>query len=229
MTADNSTLAKEDLNRRENDVAEHLRSHPDFFERYPQLLSQLIIPHPTSGKAVSLLERQLQVIREQQDQTNRKLKTLISNARQNEQLQNCLESFALFLMKQVTKDKLIEKLAKAAIEHFDLEYAQLLKIDDRPELVAIVQQSESATCQTSPNVELCSRMFPEDYGSIRSLALIPLISDNGRQPLLLAFGSEDPKRYHQENGTRYLGTLQSMLVTTLKRLHADERTRLDGT
>ena len=42
-------------------VAEFLNSHPDFFDDQAELLSQLRLPHP-SGTAVSLIERQIQVL-----------------------------------------------------------------------------------------------------------------------------------------------------------------------
>ncbi len=48
----------------EADVAEYLRSHPDFFERHSGLLLGLKLPHPTGAGAVSLMERQVAVLRQ---------------------------------------------------------------------------------------------------------------------------------------------------------------------
>ncbi|MCZ7598146.1 MAG: DUF484 family protein [Gammaproteobacteria bacterium] len=41
----------------EKRFAEYLKQHPDFFQRHQSLLTRLIIPHPTSGRTISLLER----------------------------------------------------------------------------------------------------------------------------------------------------------------------------
>lgn len=49
----------------ENEVADFLRAHPDFFERHLALLSELVVPHSSRGGAVSLLERQVGVLRDQ--------------------------------------------------------------------------------------------------------------------------------------------------------------------
>ena len=49
----------------ENEVADFLRTHPDFFERHLALLTELVVPHSSRGGAVSLLERQVGVLRDQ--------------------------------------------------------------------------------------------------------------------------------------------------------------------
>ena len=49
----------------EREVAAFLCRYPDFFERHPEILTELSIPHPDSGQAVSLLERQLTALRAQ--------------------------------------------------------------------------------------------------------------------------------------------------------------------
>ena len=45
-------------------VMEYLKSHPDFFDQAPHLLSEINVPHPQSGQAISLVERQASVLRE---------------------------------------------------------------------------------------------------------------------------------------------------------------------
>ncbi|MBL8491934.1 MAG: DUF484 family protein, partial [Rhodocyclaceae bacterium] len=42
-----------------DDVARYLQGHPEFFEQYAELLSQLHIPSPHGGRAVSITERQI--------------------------------------------------------------------------------------------------------------------------------------------------------------------------
>src|SRR3989344_5850263 len=49
----------------EEAVARYLEDHPDYFQRYPETLSRILLSHETGGKAVSLIERQVQVLRGQ--------------------------------------------------------------------------------------------------------------------------------------------------------------------
>lgn len=69
----------------EADVEAYLERHPDFFERHEQLLQKLSLPHD-SGRAISLVERQVHLFREQRDALREELSGLISIARQNDQL-----------------------------------------------------------------------------------------------------------------------------------------------
>ena len=66
------TLVDAELERQ---VADYLRAHPDFFDRHAELLAALRIPHG-AGKAVSLVERQLGLLRGQSDQLRARLPEL---------------------------------------------------------------------------------------------------------------------------------------------------------
>ena len=48
----------------EQAVVQYLQHNPDFFERHPQLLARLRLPHPRGGSTISLVERQIEVLRE---------------------------------------------------------------------------------------------------------------------------------------------------------------------
>ena len=66
-------------------VSDYLLTHPDFFIDHPEVLKELQVPH-LSGNAVSLVEKQLILLREQNEQTQKRLHELIEIARQNEEL-----------------------------------------------------------------------------------------------------------------------------------------------
>lgn len=78
-------------------VAAYLEEHPDFFNKYPALIAGLELPHE-SGRAVSLVEKQVALLREQNRQTRRRLHELIEIARQNEDLARRLHRLTLGLM-----------------------------------------------------------------------------------------------------------------------------------
>ena len=68
----------------EKTVADYLRDNPDFFQNNASLLATLEIPH-TCGTAVSLVEHQVKVLRDQNRQLKRKLMDLVHVARDNQQ------------------------------------------------------------------------------------------------------------------------------------------------
>ena len=78
-------------------VVDYLLGHPDFFEAHAELLSKLKVPHPT-GTAVSLIERQVEVLRGQNRQLERKLVDLIEVARANDTLIERIHRLALALL-----------------------------------------------------------------------------------------------------------------------------------
>src|SRR5690554_529819 len=66
-------------------VADYLRDNPDFFVDQDELLRTLTLPHD-SGRAISLVERQVHLFREQRDTLRRELVELVSIARHNDRL-----------------------------------------------------------------------------------------------------------------------------------------------
>jgi len=66
-------------------VSRYLNLNPEFFVVYEDLLPRLRIPH-SNGKAVSLIEKQVDVLRGQCSRLENRLSDLISVARQNEAL-----------------------------------------------------------------------------------------------------------------------------------------------
>ena len=81
----------------ENLVADYLKNNLDFFVKNPAILAELKIPHEHGG-AISLVEKQLTVLREQNQETNKKIHELIEIATQNEELARRMHQLALTLI-----------------------------------------------------------------------------------------------------------------------------------
>ena len=67
----------------EDTVVDHLRAHPDFFERHPRLIEGLNLPHGAGGDTVSLVERQVSVLRQKNRELEDRLRQLVDVARSN--------------------------------------------------------------------------------------------------------------------------------------------------
>jgi uncharacterized protein YigA (DUF484 family) len=84
MTTSHARGIKQDV-LNDNNVADYLLTYPDFFERNSQLLTKLRLPHVRDVAAtVSLVERQVEVLRERNQALERKLKELVDVARAND-------------------------------------------------------------------------------------------------------------------------------------------------
>ena len=79
-----------------NDVHQYLSDHADFFQSHSQLLSDMEIPHD-SGKAVSLVEKQVSVLRDQKKQLKKQLHELVQIAKENDALNQKLHALTVGL------------------------------------------------------------------------------------------------------------------------------------
>ena len=104
----------------ERDIVRFLRDHPDFFERHQDLLADMLLPHETGG-AVSLLERQVSVLREQRDDYKKKLQQLIKTAQKNEQLNNHVNALILALLDATSLEEVLEVVRTRLANDFDAE------------------------------------------------------------------------------------------------------------
>ena len=64
-------------------MRDYLMQHTDFLQNHPDILDYLHIPH-ASGSAISLVEKQVDVLRERNIDMRRRLNTLTANARDND-------------------------------------------------------------------------------------------------------------------------------------------------
>jgi len=85
-------------------VSDFLRDSPDFFARNPELLIDLEVPHRQRG-AVSLVERQVLVQREQYTDLQQRLTEIVDVAQQNDHLSELLHDFSVGLMSAGSLDE----------------------------------------------------------------------------------------------------------------------------
>lgn len=110
-------------------VAAWLRRHTDFFHQHADLLLELSIPHD-SGKAISLLERQVAVFRERQGNLQDQIHEFISNARENDNLFEKTRIVILELLRCDTLDALLKLLSQRLLEEFDATASALVFVAD---------------------------------------------------------------------------------------------------
>ena len=101
----------------EDIVAKYLRQNPDFLEREPSLLEYLELSH-ASGPAVSLIEKQVQYLRGQNESLEQRLNQLVQVASDNEKLMFRLHRLTLELMSMGDLPSFFDRLSEALLDEF---------------------------------------------------------------------------------------------------------------
>ena len=214
-------------------VHEYLANHTEFFEKYPELLAELQLSH-ASGKAVSLIEKQVQVLREQNQELKQRLLELVDVARDNDRLNERLHHLTLALLGATSLEELIDSLehqlrsefmADAIILHLpDLDESRQRETGARP-LIIDDQLKELLPTPLTENKPQCGRLkeaqsrflFGEQAAAIESSAIIPLGENACRG--LLTIGSREVNRFNPCMGTVFLTHLGELLVQLLDNQH----------
>src|SRR5580692_1338957 len=108
-------------------VAEYLQTYPDFFERNTALLAKLRLPHLRDvGATVSLVERQVEVLRERNQSLERKLKELVDVARANDALADRIHRMSQRLIRAHGLPETINAVETSLREDFDAMHSVLV-------------------------------------------------------------------------------------------------------
>ncbi|HLS97149.1 MAG: DUF484 family protein [Porticoccaceae bacterium] len=213
--------------REEEQVKDFLLEHPDFFSRHPDILESLALPHD-SGKAVSLVERQVAVLRQRNVDLRHRLNELIDNARANDRLFDKSKRLVLNLLDADDLKTLVAALHDSLREDFAIPHVGLLALGEGGEAVPGLRRvgEDEAHQHLDPlfhsqrpicgvlRAEEMRYLFPEAAG-IGSVAAVRL----GRERTLaiLALGNPDPHHYQSTSGTLFLGHIADVLNRVLPR------------
>jgi uncharacterized protein YigA (DUF484 family) len=213
----------------EQAIRDYLREHPDFFDQHPDILDHLEIRHG-NGTTVSLVERQVSVLRDRNMDMRKRLNNLMDNARDNDRLFKLTRELILSLLEAENCNQIASTFLLGLAQDFGVEHANIIfygNPDDsteecriespetaRRELGALIK-GDKAVCGALRKDEL-EYLFPGAGSTIGSAALISL---HGKQELgLIAVGSSDPDYYRSNMGTLFLSHIADVLVRLLPKL-----------
>jgi uncharacterized protein YigA (DUF484 family) len=216
----------------EDAVVDYLRGHPDFFDRHAPLLARLRLPHSTGGAAVSLVERQVAVLRERCAKLERQLKDLVAVAKFNDGLVEKIHQLALRLIAAPNLETKLHAVETSLREDFLAERAVLLLFDDYSEGVAsdgfvkVLARSDTILAAfgnflTSPRPR-CGlipdrqkeALFGRDAAAVGSAAILPL-GEGDRLLGLLVIGNHDPAHFNPGKRMDFLNRLGAMIAAAL--------------
>ncbi len=218
----------------ESAVVDFLQQHTDFFERNADILSSVRLPH-VSGGTVSLVERQVSVLRQKDMKLERQLKELLQVARDNDVLAAKIHQLTLALLAAKDIQGSLACVEKALRTGFGADQSILVLFAD-PEAFADIRVGRffRPTERSNPVLKAfdtfldgktsrCGQvrdaqrdfLFGEDTNEIGSAALVPL--GKGAEIGFLAIGSADADRFHPGMSIDFLTRLGDLVAGSLKR------------
>jgi uncharacterized protein YigA (DUF484 family) len=196
------------------DIKTFLEQHPDFLVEHPDLLETLQVPHGLDGPAVSLVERQVQVLRDRQAESRQRLAELVRNARDNEALVGRVHALALRLLHARDAAGVAAQTEASMHEDFDVRPARLLAAADIPPAVRALVASGKPRCGQLREDDR-NALLGDAAAGIASMALVPIGADCRYG--LLALGSTDAARFHPGMGTAFLERIGELVAAALGR------------
>jgi uncharacterized protein len=227
----------------EDAVAAYLQHNPDFFERHQALLTRLRVPHARGGSTISLVERQIEVLRERHAALEGKLAELVSVARANDTIAEKLHRFTRRLLRAGSRAEAVARIEASLREDFDAFHCVLVLIGEFPDLgpqrfVRTVPRDDAGlkSFETlfSSGKPRCGQvrdtqrefLFGQDSSEIGSVALVPLLplvapgepagAAGSAGPLgVLALASADRDRFHPGMSTEFLARMADLIADSV--------------
>jgi uncharacterized protein YigA (DUF484 family) len=215
----------------EGDIANYLANTPGFFERHAELLASVQLTSPHGQRAVSLQERQMEMLRDKIKGLELKIIEMIRNGQDNVAISDRLHRWTRAIMLTANPSDLPEVLVRELQHQFLIPQAgiRLWGADDAFSLLDFARGVSDdvksfASSLTMPYCGVNSGFeavgWLADPATVMSLALIPLRHGPQQNNAfgLLVLGSPDPTRYTADMGTEFLMRIGEIASAGLSRL-----------
>jgi uncharacterized protein YigA (DUF484 family) len=214
----------------EDDIANFLLQTPGFFERHAEVLASVQLTSPHGNRAVSLQERQMEMLREKIRGLELRLVEMIRHGQENMGIADKLHAWVRAILVTTNAGALPGVLVAELRHQFMIPQAGIRVWDAAGAFASLPfaqpVSEDLKSFATSLSLPYCginsgfeaSRWF-EEPSSITSLALIPLRVAPGQPAFgMLVLGSPDPTRYSADMGTEFLARIGELASAALHRM-----------
>jgi uncharacterized protein YigA (DUF484 family) len=217
-------------------VAAWLQQHPQFFHHHSALLLELSIPHET-GKAISLLERQVALFRERQEHLQDQFHEFLTNAHANDNLFEKTRHLILALLRCNSLAAVVDVISERIKVEFSASASGLMLVNEQgisslPRVPAVttaavrtalgeLYQRQVTYCGPLNQVQR-ELLFPQHPELLVSAAIVPIkLGDepmlDSAMPLLL-IASAEREHFNSSLDTLFLDFLGEVLAVHLQNL-----------
>jgi uncharacterized protein YigA (DUF484 family) len=207
-----------------DDVAGYLKEHPEFFEAYADMLSEIYLPHPHGGRAIPISERQIVTLREKNKQLESKLRELIEFGEENDAIGDKVQRLAIALIAAPDLAAAVHALTFNLREDFAVPCVAVRAwrgsaagtglegaTDATREFAASLTQPYCSSRAMVDTLALLGDLCAQQ----RSFAYMPLRDTEAFGLIMLASG--DAQRFYPEMGTLYLKRIGELASAALAR------------
>lgn len=208
-------------------IAAYLRKHPEFFVEHEELLPALRIPHQR-GDTVSLVERQLKLLRDRNIEMRHRLSQLMDVARDNDRLFDKTRRLILALMDAGSLEDVVIAVEDSLRQEFQVPFVSLILFSDNPmpvgrwvssaeaqKAIGGLISGDKTVCGALREHELTFLFGTEQGEQVGSSAVVALTHQGLHG--VLAIGSRDPQYYKSSIGTLFLSYIAEVLGRVLPR------------
>jgi uncharacterized protein YigA (DUF484 family) len=217
----------------EADIANYLAHTPGFFERHAELMGSIQLTSPHGQRAVSLQERQMEMLRDKIKGLEQKIIEMIRHGQENVAIADRLHRWTRKLMLTRDAKELPELLVSELMYQFMIPQGGVRLWGVAPAHAALsfaaAVSADAKSFAASLSVPYCgantafeAAQWLDDPASAASLALIPLRNGTEGEVFgLLVLASSDPTRYTADMGTEFLMRIGDVASAALARLLPD--------
>jgi uncharacterized protein YigA (DUF484 family) len=217
----------------EEDIATVLIHTPSFFERHAEVLTAVQLTSPHGNRAVSLQERQAEMLREKIKGLEHRIMDMVRHGNENVLIADKLQRWARGLLRARVPTELPQRIVGEVQSQFGVPQAALkvwgvaAEFASQPFAQGVSNDAKSFAssltapfCGVNPGIEAVQWLA--DPGQAMSVALLPLRTGELRsaEPAfgLLVLASPDPQRFESGMGTDFLERIAEMASAALSRL-----------
>ncbi len=214
------------------EVADYLSRNPKFFHVFPNLLDSLSIPHPKTGQAVSLLERQVHQLREQKESLQIEVDTMVDIAGENGQLFHKVQAFTRAMVATQSEQAAVDCIYEQMKNEFLVDQIAMLSWDVPS--TSLHGLSQLGVSQSWSNAMKSTLSFGkpvcglvendwqkglfQTHEPMQSICLLPLGDESSNRVWgVLALGSKTD-RFHPDLGTYFLAMMAELVSARLNHL-----------
>ena len=196
------------------EIAEYLILNPDFFKENPEVLSSIEIVHE-SGAAVSLIQKQVELLRSNYNATTDELMKLLGIAKTNENIFSLTKKLIIELVDASNTNELVNILENSFESDFGAKTSRLLFFTDSPKnlpkdrIRSPSEAKKKLETLLKPDEIYCGEIDKDlanfifnKKSKINEIALVPLNCNSVKG--LIALGSDEPGKYNKNKDTLFL-------------------------
>jgi hypothetical protein len=211
-------------------VAQYLVDHPHFFEEHAGLLGEVKLSSPLTGRAVSLQERQMEVMRDKYRALELRLARLLRHADENAAIVQRFHGWYQDLLRAPDEDAMPRILVDGLVSNFGVPQATLrlwnvAEHHDQDWFASGVTEDARlfAASLRAPycgaNRDFEAVRWLDDPAAVKSVVMLPLRAGDATFGLLV-MGSPDPERFTETMATDFLAQIGRSASTALLPLRA---------